>query len=181
MRAFRLPLILATVGFVALGSAHALTSTRFDLVPTNSACLPNATGSVTVFHKDETLGTDTLKLDVSGLPGNTEFAVFLTQNDAFTSPPFGAASYIGDLTTNAAGQGTLKVDATIGEAFVSQRLGDPPARVRTDLDKVVLWFADPGQVPACFQFSGSTPFDGDGRAGPAALSSHQTTGLEIFP
>ncbi len=163
-----------------IGTARALDTTTFDLVPRNQACLQGASGQVTVFHKEESLGVDTLHLSVSGLPANTDFAVFLTSADAFATPPFGTTEYIGDFTTNAAGKGSLKVDAIIGEAFVTKVTGDPPTRGRDDLDHLVLWFADPNQVPACFG-AGTTPFDGDGVAGPAALSSQGATGLELFP
>src|SRR5262249_43549872 len=180
MRRSGLLVVLVTLGLTvlgALGVAHALTTISFDLVPVN-ACLSDATGDVTVLHKEDTLGVDTLHLDVSGLPANTDFAVFLTSDDAFATPPFGVAAYIGDFTTNAAGIGSLKVDAIIAEAFVSTP-GTP--RGRTDLDHLVFWFADPDQVPAGFHFSGFTPFDGDGQAGPAAMSSQGATGLEDFP
>ena len=181
MRRSGLLVVLVTLGLTvlgALGVAHALTTISFDLVPVNATCLSDATGDVTVLHKEDTLGVDTLHLEVSGLPANTDFAVFLTSADAFVTPPFGTAAYIGDFTTNAAGIGSLKVDAIIAEAFVSTP-GTP--RGRTDLDHLVFWFADPAQVPGCFNFSGFTPFDGDGDAGPAAMSSRGATGLERFP
>jgi hypothetical protein len=153
----------------------------FVLVPVNASCLPAATGRATVFLREDRLGVDTLQLDVSGLPSNTGFSVFLTSVDAFATPPFGAAEYVGDFTTNAAGIGSLRVNAIVAEAFVSRPQGDPPVRVRSDLDHLVFWFSDPAQVPPCFNFSGATPFDGDGRAGPAAMSSQGATGLEVFP
>ncbi len=176
-------LMFVTLGLTvpyALGVAHALTTISFGLEPVGAVatCLPDATGAVTVLHKEDTLGVDTLHLDVRGLPADTDFAVFLTSADAFAKPPFGAVEYIGDFTTNAAGIGSLKVDAIIAEAFVSTP-GTP--RVPTDLDHLVFWFADPAQVPACLNFNGSTPFDGDGIAGPAAMSSQGNTGLEEFP
>ena len=182
MKRFRFSLSLASLGLTllaGLGTANALETTKFDLSPVNSACLPDAKGRVTVFHKEDTRGVDTLHLEVRGLPPNTDFAVFLTSADAFAKPPFGVTSYIGDFTTNAAGVGSLQVDAIIEEAFVTNPVpGTPPTRVRTDLDHLVFWFADPAQVPDCFNFSGSTPFDGDGNAGPAAMSSSGATGLE---
>jgi hypothetical protein len=184
MKRSGLSVALVSLGLTVLGglsTAHALTTTSFDLVPVNATCLSDATGHVTVFQKEETLGVDTLNLRVSGLPANTDFAVFLTSADAFATPPFGTAAYIGDFTTNAAGIGSLKVDAIIAEAFASIVVGNPPVRVRADLDHLVFWFADPAQVPACFNFSGSTPFDGDGNAGPAAMSSQGATGLEELP
>lgn len=183
MKRSALSVALVSLGLSVLGglsSAQALEITTFDLVPRNATCLPNATGRVTVFHKEETLGVDTLHLSASGLPANTDFAVFLTSADAFATPPFGAVEYIGDFTTNAAGIGSLKVDAIIAEAFVSTNVGNPPTRIRANLDHLVFWFADPAQVPACFG-PATTPFDGDGNAGPAAMSSQGATGLEQAP
>ncbi len=182
MKRSGLSVALVGLALIVLGStARALDTTTFDLLPRNATCLPNASGQVTVFHKEETLGVDTLHLSVSGLPANTDFAVFLTSADGFASPPFGDVEYIGDFTTNAAGKGTLKVDAIIGEAFASFVAGDPPARTRADLDHLVIWFADPAQVPACFNPFTPGPFDGDANSGPAALSSQGPTGLELFP
>lgn len=179
MKRSGLSIALVSIGLIVLGMSSAalgLDKTSFDLAPKNAACLPNATGTVTVFEKEETRGVDTLHLRARGLPANTDFAVFLTEADAFATPPFGAVEYIGDFTTNAAGVGSLKVDAIIMEAFALSG-----ARVRTDLDHLVFWFADPAQVPACFNPFNPTPFDGDGNAGPAAMSSQGATGLEQLP
>ena len=177
--------VLVTLGLTLLGTtgvAQALETIRFRLVPASAAvanCLPDATGKVTVFHKEDTLGVDTLHLDVRGLSTNTDFAVFLTSADAFATPPFGAVEYIGDFTTNAAGIGSLKVDAIIAEAFVSTVVSG--TRVRANLDHLVFWFADPAQAQAACGLTAVTPFDGDGNAGPAAMSSQGKTGLEAFP
>ena len=187
MRRLRFSVALVTLGLTMLwtiGVAHALTKISFDLVPASPAvaqCLPDATGEVTVLHKEDTLGVDTLHLDVRGLPANTDFAVFLTLADAFETPPFGSVEYIGDFTTNAAGIGSLKVDAIIAEAFVSTLVGAPPSRIRANLDHLVFWFADPAQAQAACGLTAITPFDGDGQAGPAAMSSQGATGLEKFP
>jgi hypothetical protein len=176
---------LVSMMLILLGGmsmAHAFTSTSFDLAPVNAACLPDATGKVTVVLKEDGLGVDALKLKVSGLPPNTDFAVFLTSADGFAVPPFGSTDYLADFTTNADGKGSLKiVRAIIGEAFLTTVGGVPPVRSRTDLDHLVFWFADPAQVPACFNFTVPTPFDGDGNAGPAAMSSVGATGLELLP
>jgi hypothetical protein len=178
-------LMFVTLGLTvpyALGVAHALTTISFSLVPASGAggnCLPGATGDVTVLHKEDTLGVDTLHLDAKGLPADTDFAVFLTSADAFATPSFGAVEYIGDFTTNAAGIGSLKVDAIVAEAFVSTLVSG--TRVRADLDHLVFWFADPDQFKAACGVTAKTPFDGDGEAGPAAMSSDRNTGLEEFP
>lgn len=173
---------LGTSVLSALGVAHALTTNSFRLVPASGAvatCLPDAKVEVTVLHKEDTLGIDTLHLDARGLPADTDFAVFLTSADAFASPPFGAVEYIGDFTTNAAGIGSLKVDAIIAEAFVSTLVSGN--RVPASLDHLVFWFADPEQANASCGLTNITPFDGDGQAGPAAMSSQGATGLEQFP
>jgi hypothetical protein len=174
-----LTLVLITIGSAA--AAHAAPGSQFLLEPVNAACLPDAAGTVTVLPTEEVKGVDVLHLLVGGLPPITSFSVFLTASDAFSTPPFGAVQYIGDFTTNAAGAGSLSVRSIVDEAFSSAVAGTPPARVRADLDHVVMWFADPAQVPSCFNFVGSTPFDGDSAAGPAALSSRGATGLEAFP
>ena len=184
MQQLAVALMFVTLGLTvpyALGVAHALTTISFSLVPASGAggnCLSGATGDVTVLHKEDTLGVDTLHLDARGLPADTDFAVFLTSADSFATPAFGTAEYIGDFTTNAAGIGSLKVDAIIAEAFVSTP-GTP--RGRADLDHLVFWFADQAQAQAACSLTADTPFDGDGHAGPAAMSSVGNTGLEQFP
>jgi hypothetical protein len=144
---------------------------RFSLVPTSNtiaACLPNAAATVTVFPKEDLHGVDTLDLKAEGLLANTTFTVFLTE---LAEGPFGAAQYIGEFTTNAAGRGSVRVDAVIEEAFSSTVVEG--TRVRKELNHIVLWFADPAADDVCFApASGpTTPFDGDGQAGGTALSS----------
>ena len=188
MMQMAIALMLATLGMTmpyALGVAHALTTISFNLAPASAGvakCLqPNTKADVTVLHKEDTLGIDTLHLDARGLPADTDFAVFLTSADAFASPPFGTVEYIGDFTTNAAGIGSLKVDAIIAEAFVSTPPTSSTPRGRADLDHLVFWFADPTQAQDACSLTAHTPFDGDGDAGPAAMSSQGQTGLEQFP
>lgn len=142
---------------------------RFNLVPASdaiAACLPSAAARVTVFPREEIRGVDTLDLKTEGLPPDTTFAVFLTEMPV---PPFGAVQYIGDFATNAGGRGSVRVDAIIEEAF-SSTLVDT-TRVRKELNHVVFWFADPAADEFCVPGSGPTPFDGDGEAGVAAMSS----------
>jgi hypothetical protein len=127
-------------------------------------CLANAVAKVTVFPKEETRGVDTLELRAHGLPPNTTFAVFLTE---LPVPPFGAVQYVADFTTNAAGRGHVRVDAIINEAFAFNNI----TGVRTDLNHIVFWFADPADDEDCVPGSAPTHFDGDGVAGVAAMSS----------
>jgi hypothetical protein len=150
-------------------SAHAQgpTPSRFNLVPASdpiAACLPNAAATVAVFPREDIRGVDTLDLHAEGLRPNTTFAVFLTEMPV---PPFGAVQYIGDFTTNPAGTGSVRVDAIVDEAFAFNNI----TGVRTDLNHIVFWFADPDDDEDCVPGSAPTHFDGDDEAGVAAMSS----------
>jgi hypothetical protein len=167
--------VVLIAGLVGIVTVHAEEGGpvpfRFSLVPasdTIATCLPNASGTVTVFPKEDERGVDTLDLKAEGLPRNTTFAVFLTE---LPGAPFGAAEYIAEFTTNAAGRGSVRIDATIDEAFSTTVVNG--VRVRQDLNHIVLWFADPSADDFCFAPGTGpvTPFDGDGQAGGTALSS----------
>jgi hypothetical protein len=175
--AMKLPIrstVIAAFGLLStllpvIQTAHAqgLGPSRFDLVPASNAiatCLPNAAATVTVFPREEIRGVDTLDLHAEGLRPNTTFAVFLTQMPV---PPFGAVQYIGDFTTNAAGRGSVRVDAIINEAFAFNNI----TGVRTDLNHIVFWFADPADDEDCVPGSAPGHFDGDDESGVAAMSS----------
>src|SRR5207253_2837249 len=164
--AFGLTLIFNPVA----ADAQGLRPSRFNLVPASgpiAACLPNAAATVAVFPREDIRGVDTLILRAQGLRPNTTFAVFLTQMPV---PPFGAVEYIGDFTTNAAGRGSVHVDAIIDEAFAFNNI----TGVRTDLNHIVFWFADPAADEDCVPGSAPTHFDGDGEAGVAAMSSQNS-------
>lgn len=144
---------------------------QFNLVPASDAianCFPDAIAKVRVLLTEDELGTDTITITAKRLRPDTSFAVFLTE---LPVPPFGAVQYIADLTTNGGGRGSVQVNTIIEEAFISQVIDGQ--RVRKDLDHVVFWFADPADADACFApaTAGITSFDGDGVAGPAAMSS----------
>jgi hypothetical protein len=152
---------------VETAQAQGLKPSRFDLVPASdaiAACLPNAAASVSVFPNEDVRGVDTLFLHAEGLRPNTTFAVFLTEMPV---PPFGAVQYIGDFTTNAGGRGSVRVEAIINEAFAFNNI----TGVRTDLNHIVFWFADPNDDEDCVPGSAPTHFDGDDEAGVAAMSS----------
>jgi len=162
-------LAIASFGLTLMFSLAAANAEPFgfNLVPASdaiAACLPNAMARVTVFPREGIRGVDTLELRAHGLRPNTTFAVFLTEMPV---PPFGAVQYIGDFTTNAAGTGRVRVDAIIDEAFAFNNI----TGIRIDLNHVVFWFADPADDEDCVPGSGPTPFDGDGEAGVAAMSS----------
>jgi len=161
----------AIIGLILILTAQAQNPEplSFSLTPasdTIASCLPNASAKVTVFSKEDVRGVDTLDLKAEGLSPNTRFAVFLTESAV---SPVGAVQYIGDFTTNKAGRGSLRVDAIIDEAF-SSTVVEGGSRIRKELNNVVIWFADPQPDGSCVG-TGVTPFDGDGKAGPAVLSS----------
>jgi hypothetical protein len=163
--------VIAAFGLLAVlatgHAAHAQGPSRFNLVPASAAiaaCLPNASATVAVFPKEDIRGVDTLDLHAEGLRPNTTFALFLTQMPV---PPFGAVQYIGDFTTNAAGRGSVRVDAIVDEAFAFNNI----TGVRTDLNHIVFWFADPADDEDCLPGSALAHFDGDGESGVAAMSS----------
>ena len=163
------PIAIIGLMFILTAYAQDHEPLTFNLVPAsdaikNSSCLPNATAKVTFFPKEEIRGVDTLDLKAEGLAANTTFAVFLTE---LPVPPFGAVEYIGEFTTNTAGRGSMRVDAIIEEAFAFNNI----TGVRKDLNHVVIWFADPNADEFCVPGSASTPFEGNGQAGIAVLSS----------
>src|SRR5262249_11933519 len=146
-----------------------LTPNTFELVPASDAIagcreFQNAAAKVTVFPREDIRGVDTLDLHARGLRPYTTFAVFLAEMPV---PPFGAVEYIGDFTTNAAGRGSVRVDAIINEAFAFNNI----TGVRTDLNHIVFWFADPNDDEDCVPGSAPGHFDGDDQSGVAAMSS----------
>ncbi len=171
---------LGISALAAVGTASARTITSFELVPRNASCLPNAAGAVSVVHKEDMVGLDTLHLAVRGLPAKTGFEVFLTSDDAFATPADGSA-YLGAFTTDASGDGSLKVEKIIAEATAKVPAGTPGVRTKKDLDHLVFRFANPTQVPDCFISSGAFDLAGDGRTLPVAMTSEGVTGLEEFP
>ncbi len=76
---------------------------------------------------------DTLDLHAEGLRPNTTFAVFLTEMPV---PPFGAVQYIGDFTTNAAGRGSVRVDAIIDEIQTMMKIAFPDPLQPTSMETV---------------------------------------------
>ena len=162
-------LLSTLIPVVQTAHAQDLRPFRFNLVPASDAIagcasMPNPAATVAVFPKEDIRGVDTLDLHAEGLRPNTTFAVFLTERPV---PPFGAVQYIADFTTNAAGRGSVRVDAIIDEAFAFDNI----TGVRTDLNHVVFWFADPNDDEDCVPGSAPGHFDGDDSSGVAAMSS----------
>jgi hypothetical protein len=136
--------------------------------------MPRAKVDVKVELKTDTVGFDDFNVTASGLPPKTSFTVFLLQQ---ADSPFGAAEYIGDITTNNKGNASNEFKLIVQEAFSSSVVNGQ--RVRTDLNQVGMWFADPAGDDFCFgKGKGAiTPFDGDNEAGVQAFNSLHATPL----
>src|SRR6266511_3515416 len=166
---YRLAAPIAIIGLTLILTAHAQNSATqsFSLAPasdTIAACLPNAAARVTVFPKEDNRGVDTLDLKAEGLPPNTTFAVFLTE---LPVAPFGAVQYIGDFTTNAAGRGSVRVDAIIEEAFAFNDI----TGFCQDRNNLIFWFDAPPADKDCPTATCSTNLHPDSEGGFSDVSS----------
>jgi hypothetical protein len=161
-------------------SAHAAQAGITDLrltpsSPELAACMPHARVKVTVKSTTEQLGFDKFKVRARGLPPNRDYTVFLLET---AKAPFGAAEYIGDITSDKHGNASNTFRLIVDEAFSSTLVNGQ--RVRVDLNQVGMWFADPADddfCPAAPGTDGVTPFDGDDEAGVQAFNSANTQPL----
>lgn len=141
---------------------------NLDLTPSSpalAACFPHAAADVSVKLRTAKDGWDDFRIDASGLKPNTEFTIFLLEK---ARAPFGAAEYIGDITTDGNGQAHNKLLVIVEEAFAFNNVTGS----RTDLNSIGIWFADPADDDDCLGAGGKpTGFDGDGEAGVQMLNS----------
>ncbi len=150
--------------------------TRLDLTPSSpdlARCMPNARVKITVRSTTDTIGFDILRVRARHLAPNRDFTVFLLET---AGAPFGAAEYIGDITTDARGNADNELHLIVDEAFSSTIVNGQ--RVRVDLNQVGMWFADPADDDFCLGANSPvTPFDGDNEAGVQAFNSANTQPL----
>jgi hypothetical protein len=109
-----------------------------------AACMPHATVDVTVKLTTDDIGFDSFQVMARGLPPNRSFTVFLLQQ---VDSPFGAAEYIGDITSDAYGDARKTFRLIVHGAFCLGK-GGPV-----------------------------TPFDGDDEAGVQAFNSRNAAPL----
>ena len=149
---------------------------HLQLTPSSAqlaACMPKADVDVNVRLTTDTLGYDIFDITARHIAPNRDYTVFLLEQ---AGAPFGAAEYIGDLHTNAAGNGHAEFHLIVQEAFASTLVNGQ--RVRVDLNQVGMWFADPKDDDFCLgPNSPVTPFDGDNEAGVQAFNSANTQPL----
>lgn len=174
--------VLAGAGVAAVlpatASAQAAETVRLVLTPSSdqlAACMPGAKVVVKVQLRTDAVGFDTFNVTAEHLPPDRSFTVFLLEQ---AGSPFGAAEYIGDVSTNSAGKGANTFKLIVQEAFASTLVNGQ--RVRVDLNRVGMWFADPADDDFCLG-AGSpvTPFDGDNEAGVQAFNSANAEPLPL--
>ncbi len=174
------------VTLVVATTATAADNAIFSIVRSGGAvtanCLPNAAGRVTI----NSLGpVESLHVEVSGLPANTDFDLFVIQ---LPDQPFGLAWYQGDILTDSAGRGvgdfvgrfsteTFIVAPGSGPApdvFTAPPFPDAttnPATGPIQTYHLGLWFNKPTDAAAAGCPNTVTPFNGTHNAGIQALSS----------
>lgn len=156
------------------GPAPAVTQLRLTpSSPQLAACMPHARVTIKVASTTEQLGFDVFRINARSLAPNRSYTVFLLEKAA---SPFGAAEYIGDITTDRYGNAYNEFRLIVDEAFSSTLVNGQ--RVRVDLNQVGMWFADPADDDFCADapgINGVTPFDGDNEAGVQAFNSAADT------
>ncbi len=163
--------IVTAAAFVATNVAALADETvQLALTPSSPAlatCMPDAELDVTVRLTTDRVGFDRFDIRARHLPPNRDFTVFLLQQ---AGAPFGAAEYIGDFSTNKRGNGHNSFRLIVQEAFSSMLVDG--ARLRVDLNRIGVWFADPADDDFCLGVNSPvTPFDGDNSAGVQAFNS----------
>jgi hypothetical protein len=168
------------------GSAFAQATNQinftFAMVAPSGAepCIPAAKGRVTITHSLELV--ENMHVEVTGLPKNTDFDLFVIQVPDF---PFGLSWYMGDMLTDNNGEavGDFVGRFNIGTFMVA--LGSAPApKVLSDdatsnlgaegpvqLYHLGLWFDSPTAAAAAGCGSTVTPFNSTHNAGVEILNT----------
>jgi hypothetical protein len=161
----------------AAAVSAAPSSVSLTLAPSSAqlaACMPKAKVDIRVALTTDAVGFDEFQVLATGLPPKTAFTVFLLQQ---ADSPFGAAEYIGDITSDRYGNASNEFRLIVQEAFSSTLVNGH--RTRVDLNQVGMWFADPAGDDFCLGAGQGpvTPFDGDNEAGVQAFNSLGSAGL----
>jgi hypothetical protein len=162
-------LLAALLAAGTAGPAAAADDVELRLTPSSpqlAQCMPDARLTATVQLTTDRRGSDAFEIRARDLPPDRDYTVFLLEQ---AGSPFGAAEYIGDFSTNASGNGHNIFHLIVEEAFSSTLVDG--TRVRKDLNRVGVWFADPADDEFCLPGSGPTPFDGDDEAGVQVFNS----------
>ncbi|MFT4038220.1 MAG: hypothetical protein QM692_08590 [Thermomicrobiales bacterium] len=129
----------------------------------SDACIAGASGTIQLFKLD---GAEKMVVNVSGLPANTEFDVFIIENP---DNPFGFSWYQGDLETNGSGSGSQTFIGRFNdETFI---LDDQLIPVAHPTFHVGVWFNDKNDAASAGCSNDQTPFNGEQNAGIQALKT----------
>jgi hypothetical protein len=171
---------VASAGTTKRAKAHRaakeIRTQHFRLDPSNGKlanCMPGARIDAYVDLATDAVGFDQIRIRGRHLAPNRDYTMFLLED---AEAPFGAAEYIGDISSDSQGdaRNTLRL---IGEEAFASTLVDGK-RVRVDLNRVGAWFADPADDDFCLgKGSPVTPFDGDDEAGVQAFNSRNAAPL----
>ena len=155
-------------------------SVTFDMVVSGGAraCLPNATGHVTITPAGP---VEIMDVVVEGLPPNTEFDFFVIQ---VPKSPFGVAWYQGDIQTDKNGRGHGQFVGRFSIETFAFALGSAPAPVVFNVDANLnpsfnpiqmyhlgLWFGSPQAASAAGCAATQTFFNGEHNAGVQVLNT----------
>ncbi len=151
-------------------------------------CIPIAAGTIELFKLD---GAEKMEISVSGLPANTEFDVFVIQDE---DAQFGLSWYQGDLQTDGKGNGSQTFIGRFNiETFIVAPGAEPAPVIHSDPPfpdaninpvtnpvhtfHVGLWFNSAADAAAATCPNTVTPFNGDHTAGVQALKTVDVNGL----
>jgi hypothetical protein len=174
--------ILALAGFAAApADAGKFDNFSFNMVRANGieACPKTARGSVTI---SPTFGlVENMHVEVSGLPANTDFDLFVIQ---VPTSPFGLAWYMGDMLTDSTGVAVSDFIGrfSIGTFVVAPGVAPAPVVLKDDANKnpqtapvqlyhLGLWFDTPAAAIAAGCNSIVTPFNSTHNAGVQVLNT----------
>jgi hypothetical protein len=190
MRLSRLTAALSTLTLACLalcGSGFAgNTNFTFSMVPTLGveSCVP-AKGRVTITHTLKLV--ENMHVEVSGLPPNTDFDLFVIQ---VPTTPFGLSWYMGDMLTDSTGTavGDFVGRFNIGTFIVAPGTAPAPVVLSGDassnpttapvqLYHLGLWFDSPADASAAGCGSTVTPFNSTHNAGVQILNTSNFSNL----
>ena len=164
-----------------LGEGQAADNYTFSMVPNGgtAACVKTAKGRVTI---TPTLGlVENMHVEVSGLPPNTDFDLFVIQ---VPGAPFGLSWYLGDMLTDSKGLavgdfigrfsiGTFIVAPGVAPAPVvfSDDASTNPSTNPVQLYHLGLWFDKQADAVASGCGGAITPFNSTHNAGVQVLNT----------
>jgi hypothetical protein len=179
--------VLALTGFAGAMAQGAGPTISFNMVRSATAvgagCVPNGRAHVTVTSNGP---TETMTVNVSGLPRSTDFDFFVIQ---VPNAPFGLSWYQGDIVTRSDGTGTGRFIGRFSiETFIVAPGTAPapvvhhgafpdassnPATAPVHTFHLGLWFNSPADATKAGCPGATTPFNGTHNAGVQVLSTRQ--------